>query len=384
MMSETSYLLFSALALYLLLLFDRSEEDRIWWKNPCFYLLILAAGYGYMIRMQGITLIVGIAVWMLCVRKWRQAAGFVAGFAITTLPWAIRNRMTGLGSSRYIDQLLAVDVWRPDLWRVSVGGLVERGFDTLQMLVAKALPDTVTPYLKVDYSAAATVGEWMVGLLLIAVILVGFWRIKRYFWFFTAYSVAVFGIICLWSAPSGNRYITTLVPLLEIGLVIGLYTLIETGLRRKFDIGRAFSPLWLLLLLPALLLAGERLNILSEESKRPLPPQLAGYVDAAKTVRKRLPPQTVVCCRKPSVFYVYAQCPVCNFIYTEDDAKLIRGLIVSKVDYVILDQMGYAATAKYLYPAIVKNEELFRPVAAFRKPQTYLIKFDRTVSKISF
>ncbi len=33
MMSETSYLLFSAFALYLLLLFDHSEENRIWWKN---------------------------------------------------------------------------------------------------------------------------------------------------------------------------------------------------------------------------------------------------------------------------------------------------------------------------------------------------------------
>lgn len=97
MMSETSYLLFSALAIYLLYLFDNSEEKGIWWKNPYFYLLILVAGYGYMIRTQGITLIVGIAIWMLCVRKWWQTAGFAAGFVITTLPWAIRNRLAGLG-----------------------------------------------------------------------------------------------------------------------------------------------------------------------------------------------------------------------------------------------------------------------------------------------
>ena len=382
MMSETAYLLFSALAIYLLLLFDSSEEKRVWWKNPYFYLLILVAGYGYMIRTQGITLIVGITIWMLCVRKWRQAIGFVAGFALTALPWTIRNQMVGLGSSRYLDQLLAVNVWQPDKGRVTLSELIERGWDTLQMLITKALPDTVTPYIEVNYASPATIGEWIAGLSLIAIILVGFLRLKRYFGLLTAYSVAVFGIICLWSAPSGNRYITTLVPLLEIGVALGVYTLIEQALHKLTKTQTTISPLWLLI--PAVLFAGGRLKPLSEESKHPLPPQLAGYVDAAKTVRQQLPSKTVVCCRKPSVFYVYAQCYVCNFSYTEDDAKLIRGLIASNVDYVVLDQMGYAATSKYLYPAIMKNQELFDVVAEFRKPQTYLIKFDRAAAAQKF
>ncbi len=381
MMSETSYLLFSALALWLLLRFD-TDASRPWWRSPWFWLLVFAAGYGYMIRTQGITLVAGVAVWMLCTGKWKAAFGFVAGFLLTTLPWAIRNRIAGLGPSRYLDQMLAVDVWRPDLGRVSFGGLVERGFDTLRMLVTKAVPNTVTPYMEVDYASSATVGEWLAGLTLLALILFGFWRMKRYFAFFAAYTAAVFGIICLWSAPSGNRYMTTLVPLLEIGLVIGIYTLIETGLRRKFDIRRAFSPLWLLL--PAVLLAGGRLQAAAEEARRPLPPHYAGFIDAAKTVRRQLPPQTVVCSRKPSVFYVYAGCHVCNFRYTEDDAELIRGLVASKVDYVVLDQLGYAATARYLYPAIRKHPELFEAVAAFRSPQTYLLRFDRRAAERQF
>lgn len=382
MMSETSYLLFSALAIYLLYLFDKNEEKRIWWKNPYFYLLILAAGYGYMIRTQDITLIAGIAVWMLFARKWRQAIGFIAGFALTTLPWAIRNRLAGLGSSRYLNQVLAVNVWQPDQGSVSFGEMVDRGWKTLQMLITKAIPNTVTPYLKVDYGTASTVGEWAVGLTLIAHILFGFWRMRRYFWFFTAYSAAVIGIICLWSAPSQNRYITTLVPLLEIGLVVGVYTLIETGVRKKFGIKTAFSPLWLLI--PAVMLASGRLKAVAEESRSAVPPQIAGFIDAAKAVRKQLPPQTVVCCRKPSVFYVYAQCHVCNFKYAKDDAEVIRGLIKSKVDYVVLDQLGYSATGLYLYPAIVKHQELFEGVAAFRNPQTYLLRFNRDAAALKF
>ena len=382
MMSETAYLFFSTLAIYLLWYFNHSDQNRTWWKNPYFYLLILVSGYSYMIRTQGITLIVGITIWMLCVCKWRQAIGFVVGFVITTLPWAIRNRIVGLGGSRYLDQVLAVNIWQPDKGYVSFGELVGRGCETLQMLITKALPDTVTPYFTVDYNAEASIGEWVIGLLLIVIILIGFWRMKHYFWFFTTYSVAVFGIICLWSAPSGNRYITTLVPLLEIGIALGAYTLIEHILYKIMNLKKAISPIWLLI--PALLFATPKLYALSEESKQPLPPQLAGYIDAAKAVREYLPSETVVCCRKPSVFFVYAQCPVCNFIYTENDEKLIRGLISSQVDYVVLDQMGYAATAKYLYPAIVKNQELFELVAEFRNPQTYLIKFDRIAAVQKF
>lgn len=382
MMSETAYLLFFALALYLLYLFDRSEEKRIWWKNSYFYLLIIVAGYGYMIRTQGITLIAGVVVWMLCQRKWRQAMGFIAGFVVTTLPWAIRNRLVGLGGSRYLNQVLAVDLWQPEKGMVSPGELIRRGIDTLQMLITKAIPNTVTPYLKIDYGTVSTISEWLAGLLIIVLILFGFWRIRRYFWFLTAYSAAVIGIICLWSAPSGNRYITTILPLLEIGLVVGVYTLVENGLSRWLGIKKAFSPLWLLI--PAFLLAGPRLKAVAEESRRAMPPQLSGFIDAARDVRRRLPAQMVVCCRKPSVFYVYAQCHVCNFLYTEDDAKLIRGLIQSKVDYVVLDQLGYAATAQFLYPAIVKNQELFVCVAAYRTPQTYLLYFNRKAAEEKF
>lgn len=379
MMSETAYLLFSALAVWLLYRFDTDTSPK-WWKRPWFYLLVLAAGYGYMIRTQGITLPAGIVVWMLCVRKWRQALAFAAGFAVTTLPWTLRNHLVGLGPSRYLDQLLAVNIWQPDAGRVSFGGLIERGVDTLRMLVTKAIPNTVTPYLDVDYEAAATFGEWVAGAALIAVILFGFWRIKRYFWFFTAYSAAVVGIICLWSAPSGNRYITTLVPLLEIGLTIGIYALTDTVLRRRFQLRRTFSPLWLLI--PAVLLAGGRIREVAAESRQPLPPQFSGFIDAARAVRKQLPPETVVCSRKPSVFYVYAGCHVCNFRYTADDEQLIRGLVDSRVDYVLLDQLGYAATWHYLYPAIQKHPELFGVAAAFGNPQTFLLRFDRTAAEL--
>ncbi len=376
MMSETSYLFFSALALWLLGRFGREDRSVRWWKSPNFWLLVIAAGYACQIRTQGVALPAAVIVWMLCRGRWRAALGFAAGFFITTLPWEIRNRLAGLGASRYIEQLFAVDAWRPEQGMLSLGGLAERAWDTLQMLISKAIPNTVTPYFEVDYHSAATLGGWIAGAAMLAVIFVGFRRMKGFSWFFAAYTAAMLGIICLWSAPSGNRYITTLVPLLEIGLIVGLYTLLEKLLRRRH---LSFSPMCLLV--PAVLLAGGRLSDLARENRSPLPPQAAGFVDAAKAVRNSLPPETVVCSRKPSVFYVYAGCYVCNFRYTEDDAQLIRGLIDDRVDYVVIDQLGYAATGRYLLPAILAHPDLFEVAAAFRTPPTYLLRFNRVEAR---
>lgn len=373
MMSETAYLFFSALALWLLGRFEGEDRSVRWWKSPNFWLLVIAAGYACQIRTQGVALPAAIVVWMLCRGRWMAALGFAAGFFVTALPWEIRNRLVGLGASRYIEQLFAVDAWRPEQGMLSLGGLIERAWNTLQMLVSKAIPNTVTPYFEVDYHSAATLGGWIAGAAMLAIIFVGFRRMNGFSWFFAAYTAAMFGIICLWSAPSGNRYITTLVPLLEIGLTVGLYTLLETLLRRLSQ--RIFSPLWLLV--PAVLLAGGRLSDLACENRSPLPPQAAGFVDAAKAVRSSLPPETVVCSRKPSVFYVYAGCYVCNFRYTEDGAQLIRGLIDDSVDYVVLDQLGYAATGRYLLPAILAHPDLFEVAATFRIPPTYLLRFNR-------
>lgn len=379
MMSEMSYLMFSAIILWLVVRFDERDghdgDVKKWWKNPHFWLLVICAGFAYQIRTQGIAIVVAVAVWMLVSRKWLQTLGFIAGFALTTLPWTIRNHVVGLGANRYLDQIFMVNQWRPEEGYISVPDLVIRGFATLKMLVTKAILGTVIPYLNVDYNAPATPGEWLAGLLMLAIIFYGFWQFRRYFWLLASYTVAVLGIICLWSAPSGNRYIVTLVPILETGIVVGVYTLIVVWTRKFLKVKKVFSPL--LLLIPAVLIAAGPLKKLSERSAAGVPPAYENYFKVAKYVHDKLPPNTVVCSRKASLFYVYSQVYGCNYKYTEDDAELIKGLIDSKADYVVLEQLGYSSTHRYLYPAIMKNQELFLPVFQLQNPDTYLLKFDR-------
>lgn len=385
MMSEMSYLMLSAIILWLVVRFDERDDGDVhvkWWKNPHFYLLVLCAGFAYQIRTQGITIVVAVGVWMLFGRKWFQTLGFIVGFALTTLPWTIRNHIAGLGANRYFDQIFMVNQWRPEEGYIAIPDLIARGFATLKMLVTKAIPGTVTPYLSVDYNVPATFGEWMAGLLMLAVIFYGFRQFRRYFWLLASYTVAVLGIICLWNAPSENRYIVTLVPILEMGLVVGIYTLLAGWMKKFLGVKKAFNPL--LLLIPAILIAAGPLKKLSDQSAAGLPPAYENYFNVAKYVHDKLPPQTVVCSRKSPLFHVYSQAYGCNYRYTEDDAELIRGLIDSKTDYVVLEQLGYSSTFRYLYPAIMKNQELFQPVIQLQNPDTYLLKFDREGAKQKF
>ncbi len=382
MMSETSFLLFSALTLYMLYLFDKRDDQIKWWRNPWFYLMILFAGYAYMIRTQGVTLAVAVIVWLLTTRKWWQSAGFLCGFLLTTLPWAIRNHMAGLGGSRYLGQILAVNTWRPEEGLISFPELVERGFTTLKMLVTKAIPNTAIPYFRVDYNAPATFGEWVCALVLLGLIAAGFWYMRRYFWFFIAYLIVTLGIICLWSAPSENRYIVTLVPMLDIAIIVSVYYLLHTFASRILSVKNIFHPL--LFLIPVVLAGGGELKRLHAEAREKTTPNYVNFYAIASYAREHLPKESVVCSRKPTLFFMYSQGYVCNYTYTLDDAQLIGDLIKSKVDYVVLEQLEYSSTARYLYPAIAKNFELFPVVFALKNPDTYLLKFERDAAVAKF
>lgn len=375
MMSETSYLLFCALTLWLLFRYELSKE-RTWWKNPDFWLAVLCAAYAYHIRTQGAALVVALVVWFFAAGRWRQALAAIGGFGVLALPWMIRNHALGLGGSRYFGQIMAVNNHRPDAGMLSAEGLVERGFETLRMLLTKALPNTVTPYLQVDYATATSAGEWLAAIVLCGLIVLGFWQLRRYFWFLMALTIATLGMICLFNDPGGNRYLTTLVPFLEAGLVIGLYTLLATLWRRRVPRAKAApSALWLLV--PLFLLARGPLEARHQRAQAPYPPQFVNFFKVGEWARRNTPAGSVIANRKTALLWLYSRTYGSNYAWTADDVEVIRQLVENGADYVLLDQLGYSSTPLYLYPAIMKHRELFTPVYHLPDPDTYLLQFDR-------
>jgi hypothetical protein len=370
MMSETSFLLFSVLSLFFL---SKMDDEKPFWKDRHFYFAILSTAYCYHIRTQGIALAVAITGFFLFTKKWKQMLAFAGGFVFCLIPWIVRNKIQNLGQSRYLDMVGTANPWRPEEGALSIGEVITRFLDTFRMLLTQAVPNSILPYFSVDYSSPTSWIGWLTAIILVSIIGIGMWRFGKYKYVFLFYTLATFGVISLFSTPSENRYITALLPFLEVSLIAGIYTLLCWSVR-KLKIAKNVSP-WLLVFL--VFFSFPRLNQLRAQNTAPVPPNYHNFFTIAKAVHKQLPANTVVCSRKPSLFYMYSQSPVCNYLWTADNEALIKNLIQSKVDYVVLEQLGYSSTFLYLYPAIQNHPELFIPVLSLKNPDTYLLKFDR-------
>ncbi|MDR1402230.1 MAG: phospholipid carrier-dependent glycosyltransferase [Tannerellaceae bacterium] len=369
MMSEMSFLFFSVLSLWLL---SKMDEEKPFWKDPYFYSAIVTVAYAYHIRTQGIALAAAVTGYFLFTKRWKQLLAFAGGFAVCLLPWILRNKIADVGQSRYISMIAMSNPWRPEEGALGFGEILGRFFETFGMLVTKAVPNSILPYASVDYNAATT-GEWALAVVLFAFIGIGMWRFGKFKYLFLFYTIATFGVISLFSTPSENRYITPLLPFLEVSLLVGLYTGLSAGIR-KMNLAKQFSP-WILLV--AVFFSYPKLERLHAQNNTPYPPNYQNYFTIAEEAHKQLPANTVICSRKPMLFYMFGQTAVSSYAWTEDDKALIKGLIDSKTDYVVLEQLGYSSTARYLYPAIQNNLELFPVVMHLPNPDTYLLKFER-------
>ena len=148
MMSEMSFLFTSVLTCWFL---AKMDEKKAFWRDPFFYLVVVTAAFNYHIRTQGIALFAAVAGYFLFTRRWKEMLGFIAGFAVCLSPWMLRNNLLGLGQSRYLDMIASANNWRPEEGVLGFGEIIGRFFDTFRMLLTKALPNSVLPYMDVNY-----------------------------------------------------------------------------------------------------------------------------------------------------------------------------------------------------------------------------------------
>lgn len=379
MMAEASCFCFAALAILSLL---KVKDWDKFYRSGWFYLMLFSLVYCYHIRTQGVVLAGSVVVVLLFMRRFKGGIATALLFFIGCLPWIIRNKALGLNQSRYLDQIMGVNLWRPEEGTLTLGGVIERFFDTLKMLVTQAIPSAITPFFHVDFSVKPTFGLWLAGVALCSLILFGFWRFGKYRWIFILYFLGTLAMVSLSNTPSEDRYLITILPLLTIGLFVGIWNLIslackKTGIKRGF-----LPPPWFLAILLVLSFSG--LRELHSYNRQPFPSNYQNFFMLGKTIKKNLPDSTVVCSRKPELLYVYAGTQGVRYLHSSNDTLLLRDMMKKRVDYVILEQLGYSSTGLYLYPAIQKNPELFSIVSQMPNPDTYLLFFDRKKAEAKF
>lgn len=386
MLSEPSYLFFSTFAVLALFKLKDSKSFKQIFKDPYFYILIFTSAYAYHIRTQGISLVGAIGVFFLLSKNWKLLLSYSGGFVLSALPWIIRNKIEQVPASRYLEKVLAVNHWRPDEGFMSVSEMALRMLKTSKMLVTQAIPDSIIPNYIVNYKEEVTLSMWFIGLIIIPLIIFGYWRFfKHKAWFFILYIIFNCIIISLWSAPSRNRYLVGLIPFIQAGLVLGIIGTFELLFHSilKFKIDRRIFVSALILF--SIFAIAKDVRLVEKENSNKMHPAYKNFYTIAQSVKKKHPKGNVtVCSRKPSLFYLYSHCFNTAYKSSTNDTVIIEDLIKKDVDYVVIEQLGYSSTHRYLYPAIQKNQNLFRTVMHLKNPDTYLLWFDKKKAKLRY
>jgi len=63
-----------------------------------------------------------------------------------------------------------------------------------------------------------------------------------------------------------------------------------------------------------------------------------------------------------------------DYKYIEDQKELMNDLIAKKVSYVVIKQLGYSSTYRYLVPVINNNMQRFQIIHKIDNPETLLLK----------
>jgi|GEM_PF-94524 hypothetical protein len=375
-MSEMLFLFCSVVFFVSLLLYDRQPECRIkaFWTSPWFYVSIISVIAAYYIRAVGAALIFGLVIFYLFRKEWLQTLSAIGGSVLLILPWSLRNAVHGI-ESRYFGTIMTVNPWRPELGSISsTGEMVNKMIVNFDETVIKGFKEILFPFMTIDYETRS--GFWAIigGLIIVAIVFYGAWNLKKLRWAMITYLFGQIGLFMLWHGGNGSRYVVPLAPVLFICFYVGLFYMVNLKVKKQSKLMHNIPYAFLLFLLPIYPSVKAQASI----AKEPYPPAYENYFTIAKEMDRQSLKNTVCCCRKPELFSYFADnIYAVNYKYTLDPNELIKDLVDKNVDYVILEQLGYSSTGRYLYPAIRANMNLFTLVWQLPNPDTYLLKFDR-------
>lgn len=373
MMSEIPFLFYTIAAIYLVTKIDIKNS-----RNPLTdlksYGLIILLSMAYYTRSLGLTIIFGITVYFILHKNWKYTVHTLFGVFVLVLPWYLRKK--SLGGNSYIKQLIQLNPYRPEQGLASVSDLFTRFLSNLERYISVEIPSLVFPQLSYNGRPEVLLG-WAVGLALLAIMIYGLFRLKHIKLLVLSYVIATFGITLLWPEVwTGARFILHLTPFFTLLLLVGIIDLITRLSPTLLASKRVF-----LLLIPFLILAWAPIKQQNKMSKLGYPVNWANYLKTAQWMAKNTPRDATVVCRKGSMFYIFSGRRTDRYNYSKDDKVVIKRMHDEGADYVVIDQLGFSSTPRYLVPAINKNRHLFQQVLHLKNPDTYLLKIKKDAAQ---
>jgi len=368
LMSELSFILFSFICLVLI---QRTNFEHNLFKKPHLYLILLSLVCSYYIRSTGLALFVGLIVFLIIKKYWKAAIFIFTGFIALAAPWIIRGQ--NLGGSSYIKPLVMINPYRAELGNANLADYLDRIFSNLSRYITWEIPSGTLPFVYADYMGDVTFMDWVIGLVILAFIIYGLYKLGMKSLLIISYLAATFGILLLWPEVwAGVRFVLPVVPLLLFAFVIGLYHSIQYMFSR-FKSKLKFNALILLIFGLIFFFPIDELHIRARED---YPRSWKNYFNTAAWFKKEGIKDVLVICRKPMLFHLKSGTFTTTFKYSNDEKEVLNDLKIRRAEYVVLDNLGYRQTYTYLLPAIENNLDLFEIVYELENPDTYLFKFN--------
>ena len=378
MMSEIPYLFFSMLSILLVMI---TNWDKPFYKSWPFIALLLCVPFTYYIRSTGLALFAGILLYLLFNKKWQHSIVLSSVFVLSILPWYIRGKH--IGGNAYVNQLFSKNPYRPELGQMGIADWFVRFWNNLERYITREIPNGMFNFIKQVNGPVEkfplTASEWIIGILVLAVLLFGLLRLKKHFMLILFYCGAYMGILLLWpDVWIGIRFILPLVPLLIFLFINGAVELLNIiwskFLKNKYQL--LFQVIIVLFCLFSIKsygnIATNKLELLAKGSYAK---EYKNYFELAKWIKDNTPAKSVTCCRKGQLFFLYSTKFVTGFKNTLNVEEQIEYLKSKNVKYVVLDQLGYSSTGRYLFPAMKKYSGKFKVIKQLKDPDTYLTEF---------
>lgn len=378
-MSEIPYLFFSMLSVFAFVYWKPENESGVRFKQlittPRFWVLLLSATAAFYFRTIGAALLISYVLYWLFHKAWKPVVAFVSGVGLLYLPWMLRNSAHGL-KSRYLDTITVVNNWRPEEGHIqTVGGFIEKFWTNFQDTVLSGFVEVLFPYATIETPVI------LVGLLVFALILWGAWKTGKVGLFMVLYVLGNVGVFLLWHGGNGARYVWPLAPFLAFFFFNGVYQLWLMVVRSK-------SQKWVhSAVYVFLLLAFASFSSLEKEhmtANQPQHPAYRNYFQIAETLKKHADPSVMVICRKAEMFHYYSGTFTSMYVFDLDPKAVLRHMVQMNAQFVVLEQLGYGSTPRYLYPAIQAYPELFKMAVHLPNPDTYLFAFDLETARTMF
>ena len=372
-LSETPFMFFILMGIYFFQ--RRIKTNHFSDKNLIFSLISFSISFYF--RTAGIAIIASLLILLfievLKTKKWKILLFSTILVVVIITPWQIRNKIVGGKNLHTQYQYIKVNPYRPELGNLNFQKLIERYYDNFNLYAFRELPVSFITNFRIinnsDKNAAIFLSIITLLLILIGIIVSLFRKKYRLFGIISVlFLLMTFYVPPVWATI---RLILPIIPILILIIFISIEFIIEQIFKKPGLKNTSFIIFLILLFF-------FNLNGLSnlKDSIKDYPPNWKNYYKCALWVKNNTDENSIVCCRKIYLFYLWSERKTISYAKSFETDKVIEKLENKNADYVILEQLGFSDTARFLYPAIQNHTERFQIVYHLKNPDTYVLKFN--------